>query len=171
MSDRSALTQREISNGRGWLPGLPVDTPGSGDFPSTAQPSQTKDAVEKYSNVYCRSKSSTVQVFISYLLGSEWIKTRSMRPFLPSPCMPHVEVAALDVDMLAERCTCMLPVWDRCLTGANVWRGGGLAGDWAPAQGHLGGPRKSRLGQKQTYLCHSSALELDPTLVLAAEYS
>lgn len=38
-----------------------------------------------------------------------------------------------------------------------------------PAQGHLGGPRRSRLRQKQAYLCHSSALEVDPTLALATE--
>lgn len=107
------------------------------------------------------------------LLGSEWMKFRSMRPFLPSPCMSQVGVTALD----ARHVYRAVPMYVTCLEqmppGVNLWWSGEV-GWWlrsVPAQGHLGGSRGSRLGQKQACLCHSPALELDPTLALATGYS
>lgn len=161
MSDRSVLTQTEISNGRKWLSGLPVDTPGSEEtfhiLPNLLRQKMLLDNIPR-----CIITQRIVQCgsFCLTWLGSKWIKIRSMAPFLPATCMSHVGVTASDAYMFAEQCIWMCYAWKRCLPGVSVWYPGILAGDWVASTSHLGGPERLRLGQKQTYLRHSSALEL-----------
>lgn len=92
MSDRSVLTQTEISNGRKWLPRLPVDTPGSEEtfhlLPNLLRQKMVLDNIPR-----CIITQRIVQCGSFFLtwLGSKWIKIRAWHLSFPQLACPMLE--------------------------------------------------------------------------------